>query len=161
MIQNLSKIIVRSIFAIVIILLVVESSLLVPAYMNLVFQTQAVASKGARYNYISGDDIINLEKNLTGNYTNKRYSATSITTTVLEITADSNSVDLAADDVYGNLDTDNKLQRGDSYTLHVEVTYYFLMPNIFQTRSALARRSGIPIPLSYEVPITCLKYFKD
>lgn len=160
MIQNLSKIIVRSIFAIVLILLIVESSLIVPAYMNLVFQTQAVASKGARNNYLSEDDIINLEKNLTGNHTNARYGTIATTATVLEVTPDGND-QLSVNQVYGHLLTDEKLQRGDSYTLHVEVTYYFLMPNIFQNKAAISRRMGVPIPLSYQVPITCLKYFKD
>lgn len=160
MIQNISKIIVRSIFAIVLILLIVESSLLVPAYMNLVFQTQAIASKGARYNYVSTDDVDNLTLNLKGISSNERYGSVDVTTTVLEITPDGNN-DLTVDTVYGKDETDEKLQRGDRYTIRVDVQYYFLMPKIFDRTATTNKKIGLAIPLSYEVPITCLKYFKD
>lgn len=160
MLSNVSKLIVKAGFGIMVILLLVESSLIMPAYFSIVFNSHAIASKGARNNYISASDVDLLIKNITTDGTNKRFDTVLVNTTVQEIQAEGNT-SYNRDDIYNQALTDAQtLQRGDSFVLHVEATYYFLTPNVWTTRTINERKAGIPITLSYDVPIICIKYLK-
>jgi len=122
-----------------------------------VFNSQAVATKGARNNYITEEDIVNLKKNITQNQTNERFGDIDITTEVTDLLATRNTLYSLGDP----LSNSDKLQRGESFELHIKATYYFLMPNIWQSRSATERQSGIPITIEYDITVTCLNYIKE
>lgn len=162
MIAQVSKLIVRAVVGIAIILLVVESSMIIPAYFSVVFNTHAIATNGARNNYITNQDISNLISNITVSGNNDRFDTITVDTTILEIQPDGNTM-YSSNDTYGQvLSEAQTLQRGDRYVIEVEAVYYFLTPKIWQYNNSANedRRVGIPFTITYEVPITCLKYFK-
>lgn len=162
MIKQLSKIIAKSLFGLVLILLAVESSFIIPAYFNLIFDTQAIASKGARNNHITSQDVTNLISNITKGGTNKRYENILVETKVAYVDTYGNRKYNEGDTypIQASLAAIDTLQRGDSFVLKVETQYRFLMPEMFG-KSWSDQRTGLPITLSYEVPITCLKFNKE
>ena len=162
MVKRISKIIARSIMGLILILLVVESSFIIPAYFNLIFDAHAIASKGARKNYVSSQDVVDLKANITKGNTDNRYGTITVVTTVENVEIYGNRTYNKGDTypIQNNLPASNTLQRGDTYVLKVEAVYYFLMPDMFGINWS-NRRTGVPMTLSYEVPITCLKFLKE